>query len=715
MITSCTPFPNLPEAIGGLADLAENLWWSWRPRARMLFKMINRQAWKESGHNPDKMLRELSPEILTAAAGNPDFLRHYHVVMSIFENYMQRKTRPLLDGEPIPDPDTTVAAYFSAEFGLHRSLPFYAGGLGFLAGDFIKECSDLNIPVMGVGFMYPEGYLMQRIREDGWQENVHEPFDREAAAIARVLTEDGNQLVVKVPLIDPPIHVAVWKIAVGTNDIYLMDTDIPQNDPWNRSISARLYAGDLEQRLRQQIVLGIGGTEMLEKLGLKYQLIHLNEGHAAFALLERIRDCRLQGMTFEDAFAFVRERSIFTTHTPVPAGHDVFPFYMIEKYFRSYWSDLGLDRGGFMELGLHPESPHQGFNMTVMALKASASCNAVSRNHATVSRGMWRSLWPDLPTSKVPIDAITNGVHVPTWVDPKIKMLFDRYLGSTWRDNHDNPFVWELVAKIPDEELWQTHYWLKIKLIDAIRERCRKRWVTEHASPSILLASGAMLDPSILTIGFGRRFTTYKRADLIFNDVNRIKRLLNDRWRPIQIIFAGKAHPADDPAKHILQKVFNACRDPQMGGRLAFVEDYGEQVAQYLLHGVDVWLNNPLPPMEACGTSGMKAALNGVPQLSILDGWWIEGYNGKNGWAFGDISGESDRSAIDAGSIYQLLESEIIPLYYTVSDDGFPKGWVRVMKEAIRGGAARFSARRMVKEYVRQYYVKAMAQENTPD
>ena len=518
------------------------------------------------------------------------------------------------------------------------------------------------------------------------------------------MTNKGRQLIFKVPLIDPPIHVAVWKIAVGTNALYLMDTDIEQNDPWNRTISARLYSGDLEQRLRQEIVLGIGGAEMLEKLGLHFLLIHLNEDHAAFALLERIRDHRLDGMSFNT----VRERTVFTTHTPVPAGHDVFPFYLMEKYFRSYWPDLGLDRNGFLQLGVHPQHTQQGFNMTVLALKASAFRNAVSRNHALVSRKMWQSLWPEKALADVPIDSITNGVHIPTWVEPKIKMLYDRYLGSTWRDNHDNPYIWELVEKIPDQELWQTHYWLKIKLIDAIRERCRKRWVSEHTSPSILLAGGAMLDPSILTLGFARRFATYKRADLILNDLPRIKRLLNDRWQPIQIIFAGKAHPADDPGKHILQKVFNACRDPQMGGRVAFVEDYGEQIAQYLLHGVDLWLNNPLPPMEACGTSGMKAALNGVPHLSILDGWWIEGYNGKNGWAFGDVSGETDHTDIDAGSIYQLLEEEIIPLYYEMSEDGFPKGWVRVMKETIRSNAARFSARRMVEEYVQRYYVNAI-------
>ncbi|MGD9106788.1 MAG: alpha-glucan family phosphorylase [Desulfobacterales bacterium] len=706
MITGEKDFIRLPDRISGLGELASNLWWSWRPRARMLFKMLDRQAWKESGHNPDKMLRELSAEILFSAAKNPEYLRHYDVMMSIFKSYMSRKDCALVK-DPL-EAGTIAVAYFSAEYGLHRSLPFYAGGLGFLAGDFLKECSDLNIPMVAVGFMYPEGYLLQKIREDGWQENINEPFEREAASISHVLAENGRQLIVKVPLIDPPIYIAVWKVDVGAITLYLMDTDIEQNDPWNRSFSARLYSGDLEQRLRQEIVLGIGGDELLEKLGIRYRIIHLNEGHAAFALLERIRDAINGGMTFEEALNKVKQTTVFTTHTPVAAGHDVFPFHMMEKYFRPYWSDLGLDRESFLQLGTHPKYAQDGFNMTVLALNTSAFHNAVSRRHAEVSRKIWRDLWPDKPVEEIPIDAINNGVHVRTWLDPKMKLLYDRYLGPGWLEDHDNPFVWELIEKIPDQELWQTHYWLKIKLIDAIRERCRKRWVTDHGSPSILLSGGAMLDPSVLTIGFARRFATYKRADLILYDLSRLKQLLNDRRQPIQIIFAGKAHPSDEPGKRILQKIYNACRDPEMGGRIAFVEDYGEQIAQYLVHGVDVWLNNPLPPMEASGTSGMKAALNGVPQLSILDGWWIEGYNGKNGWAFGDKLIEGNRDAADAEAIYSILENEIIPLYYRISDDGIPREWVRIMKESIRSNAARFSSRRMVKEYLQKFYSKTL-------
>jgi starch phosphorylase len=561
---------------------------------------------------------------------------------------------------------------------------------------------------VAVGFMYPEGYVRQRIREDGWQENLDQILDRDAASISRVFNEKGEQIVVKVPLTEPPIHVAVWKVDVGRVCLYLMDTDIEINDPWNRSISARLYSGDVEQRLRQEIILGIGGSEVLEALGIKHSVLHLNEGHAAFALLERIRDGVQGGMNYEEAADQVKRTSVFTTHTPVPAGHDVFPFQLMEKYFHSYWPALGLDRDRFLRLGVHPSDPNAGFNMTAFALRMSGYRNGVSKKHGEVARRMWQALWPELPGDKVPIDYITNGVHVPTWIEPKLELLFNQYLGSDWLEDHDNPSLWELVEKIPDDELWKTHYWLKIKLIDAVRERSRERWAKERVSPSIVLAGGALLDPSVLTLGFARRFATYKRADLIFYDLERLKNLLNDPSRPIQIIFAGKAHPADDPGKQVLQRVFNETRDPATGGRIAFVEDYGEQFAQYMVHGVDVWLNNPVPPMEACGTSGMKAALNGVPHLSIMDGWWMEGFNRKNGWAFGQEESGHNGGPADADAIYRILEEEVIPLYYKVSDDGTPHDWVKVMKESIKSNGPRFSTRRMVKEYIQKFYTKAL-------
>ena len=427
-------FPHLPERLAGLEALAENLWWSWNPGARMLFKTLDRQAWKESGHNPDKMIREFPPALLRKIAANADYLRRYDAVMDVFHAYMQPKKCRMM--EPVLPDHKYAVAYFSAEYGLHRSLPFYAGGLGFLAGDYIKECSDLCVPLVAVGFMYPEGYFRQQIRDDGWQENLVESIDREAAPISKVMDKDGRQLVVKVPLTDPPIHVAVWKVAVGRVPLYLMDTDIEINDHWNRGITARLYIGDLEQRLRQEIVLGLGGAEVLKTLGIDHYLLHLNEGHAAFALLERIRAMVSAGDDFAAACEKNINATIFTTHTPVPAGHDVFPFQLIEKYFHSYWPGLGLDRDAFLQLGLHPENPGAGFNMTAFGLRLSGCRNAVSKRHVEVSRKMWRSLWPDVPEDQVPIDYVTNGVHVPTWIEPKIKLLLDKYLGADWLKKH---------------------------------------------------------------------------------------------------------------------------------------------------------------------------------------------------------------------------------------------------------------------------------------
>jgi len=701
-------FENLPERICGLGLLAENLWWSWHPAARLVFKSLSRQAWKDSVHNPDKMLKELPRQVLEDASRDVDFLRHYDLVMSQFQHYLDLAAQgcSLLHTDCLSCDPTIV--YFSAEYGLHHSLPLYAGGLGFLAGDFIKECSDLNVPLVAVGFMYPEGYVRQRIGDTGWQESMSERLDRDAAPISRVLDETGAQMVVQVPVIEPPIYVTVWRVMVGRVTLYLLDTDTDLNDPWNRNISAQLYSGDRELRLRQEIVLGIGGSEVLEKMGVRATVLHLNEGHAAFALLERIRDLVQAGMTFEDAREHVTATSVFTTHTPVPAGHDVFPYPLMERYFRSYWSSLGLDRDRFLQLGLYPEDSQAGFNMTALALRLSGFRNAVSKRHGEVSRRIWKSLWPGTPEDEVPIDHVTNGVHVPTWIEPKLKLLCNRHFKTEWLDDHDNAFLWALIDEIPDNVLWRTHMWLKIKLLNVIRDRSRQRWAMDGQSPTMVITGGAMLDPNVLTIGFARRFATYKRADLIFHDLARLKNILTNRWQPVQIIFAGKAHPADDPGKVILQKIIRHAQGPALGGRIAFVEDYGEQFAQYLVHGVDLWLNNPLPPMEACGTSGMKAALNGVPSLSILDGWWHEAFTGDNGWAFAHAAESDDPTAGDSRAIYELLE-KIVPIYYNMHDHDYPVEWVWIMKNAIKSCAARFSARRMVKEYIEKFYVKALA------
>jgi starch phosphorylase len=695
-------FPDLPERLQGLGELAENLWWSWNPQARMLFKTLDRQTWKESGHNPDLMLKMLPTEVLQRTAQDKHYLTHYDLVMYHFRKYMQE---PQICPQDKPGTQALPIAYFSAEYGLHHSLPFYAGGLGFLAGDHLKECSDLGVPLVAVGFMYPAGYLYQVLRQDGWQENYTQEVDKEAASISRLLTENGEQLQVSVPYINhTPVQVGIWKVAVGRVPLYLMDTDLEVNDSWIRGISHRLYTSDHRQRLLQEIILGIGGSRVLRALGQDYCMLHLNEGHAAFALLEKIRELVETGQDFEQARERLKDMSLFTTHTPVPAGHDVFPFELIEHYFQGYWPRLGLGKEEFLDLGRHPEDPQAGFNMTVLALKLSGQANAVSRKHCQVTRQMWQSLWPDLPQEEIPIDYVTNGVHLPTWLEPKIRLLFNRHFGEGWLSAHEISAIWEFIEEIPAKELWQTHYWLKLKLFNYIRHRAKSRWSSGQTDPGQIMAQGTMLDPAVLTIGFARRFATYKRADLIFSDLERLKKILNHPWRPIQIVFAGKAHPADEAGQRLIQRIYHLARSPELGGRVAFVENYNEQLAQYLVHGVDVWLNNPQPPLEACGTSGMKAAINGVPQLSIPDGWWLEAFNRNNGWTFGHEEPGTQRDQEDAQELYQLLENKLIPAYYQAEEDGTPFEWVRIMKESIKSVAPAFSSRRMVKEYIQKFY-----------
>jgi starch phosphorylase len=698
-------FTHIPPRLAGLCDLANNLWWSWHPEARILFKQVNQLAWKASMHNPVRMLRDTPQEYFLAAEKNEEYMRRYDIIMHRFRRAM--KTTAGWFRERYPESKTLTIAYFSAEYGLHHSLPMYAGGLGFLAGDYLKECSDLGVPLVAVGFMYSEGYLHQHVLVDGWQEGIKESLDRDAAPARRVVDENGGQLVIQVPHIEPPIYVAVWKVDVGKVPLYLLDTDLPLNDDLSRRISSNLYTSDREERLRQEIVLGIGGRKVLHEMGILYSAVHLNEGHPAFALLERIRERVDRGIPYDEAVNQVRLTSVFTTHTPVAAGHDAFPADLMDTYFSAYYPALGISREQFMNLGQHPDYPDSGFNMTVLAMRLSAYHNAVSRRHGEVTRQMWTNLWPDLPPEESPIDAITNGVHLPTWMNPRIEDLLDTYfypVTPNWQQEHDDPSIWNLVDEIPDEKLWDLHFDLKIKLINRMRERKRAKWAQRQEDPRSLVAEGLMLNPSILTIGFARRFATYKRSDLIFHDMERLKRIICNRWRPVQVIFAGKAHPSDFEGKRILQKIYLLAQDPELEGRIAFVEDYSEQTAQYLVHGVDVWLNNPVPPLEASGTSGMKAALNGVINLSIPDGWWLEGYNGKNGWSFGSPDPSENRDAADAEALYDILEHEVVPLYYTQSLDGIPHGWVKMMKESIKSNAPRFSARRMVKEYVLRYY-----------
>jgi starch phosphorylase len=585
----------------------------------------------------------------------------------------------------------------------------YAGGLGILAGDYIKECSDLAIPLVALGLIYSEGYVVQKIREDGWQEDIEATLDRSYDPIVPVLDANGTQLTVQVPLFEPPVHVAVWKVNVGRVPLYLMDTDLDINQPWDRAIAQRLYAGNPEQRLRQEIVLGMGGMCVLKELGIQPGALHINEGHPSLAIFERVRKLVLEGMNFDEALEKVRRSSIFTTHTPVPAGTDVFPFQLMDKYFGQYYSELSVDRETFFQLGMNPQDPNSGFNMPVFALKSTGFSNAVSQRHGEVARKMWAGLWPEKKEEEVPILSITNGVHLPGWIAPlKLQPILDRYLGSAWLMEQERSGIWELIDDIPDEELWELHQDLKLSLIDQIDTRARMRWYMDKVAPSNVVAFGALLDRDVLTIGFARRFTGYKRPDLILHDLDRIKRLVSDPLQPVQIIFAGKAHPADLDGKRLIQKIFQMAKDPEFCGRIAFVEDYDQQLAEYMVHGVDVWLNNPTPPLEASGTSGMKASVNGVPTLSILDGWWIEGYQEDNGWGFGGEKIEGDRTQADADAIYDILEKKILPIYYQRTEDGVPHAFIQVMKAAIKRVAPHFSTRRMAKEYVSKCYLEAL-------
>jgi starch phosphorylase len=699
-------FGNLPERIGGLGKLAYNLWWSWHPPARQLFRALDLQAWRESGHNPVRMIATLASDTIQNAVRDQGFLAQYDEVMDQFE---AETSAPACWFASQYGDGAGPLAYLSAEYGLHVSLPVYAGGLGVLAGDYLKECSALGVPVVGVGLIYSEGYVWQRVREDGWQEDVEKTLDRTYDPISQVLDEEGKRLLVQVPLFDPPVYVAVWKVSIGRVPLYLLDTDIEANQPWDRAIAHRLYASNPEQRLRQEIVLGMGGMRALDALGIQPAGLHLNEGHPSLAIVERIRALAKAGMGFEQAVQQVRESTVFTTHTPVAAGTDVYPFELIETYFAPYFKQLGTDRDAFLQLGINPEDSRAGFNMTVFALRTAGFSNAVSQRHGEVARTMWAGLWPDRKEEEeVPIASITNGVYLPGWIEPlRLHPLLDRTLGPSWLDAQDRPENWEAVEEIPDDELWRVHQELKELLVTQIDERARARWQMDKVAAANVVAFGALLDPQVLTLGFARRFTGYKRPDLILFDLERLKRLLTDPWHPVQIIFAGKAHPADLDGKRLIQKVFRLAQDPEFGGRIAFVENYDQQLAEYMVHGVDVWLNNPVPPLEASGTSGMKASVNGVPNLSILDGWWLEGYDGSNGWAFGgQVRG--DRTQADAEALYGLLEDKIIPLFYERSDDGVPHEFVQVMKAAMRSVAPRFSTRRMAKEYVTRFYAQAL-------
>jgi glycogen phosphorylase len=689
----------LPDRISRLGDLARNLSWSWHPTAREVFRRLDLLLWRDTGHNPVRMLQRLSPEQLERSAADSSFLSLYDAAIDAFDR--ERGTGKTWWSRQFPELSGGLIAYFSAEFALHQSLPIYAGGLGVLAGDHCKEASDLGLPFVGVGFLYQMGYFHQKISPEGWQIERHQRLNYHEVALERALDPDGRPCQVGVPLGHGSVQVAVWQVRLGRVKLFLLDTDLPDNAGWERELSSRLYVSEREARLRQEVILGVGGVRALRALGYDPTVWHLNEGHTAFVILERIRELVAEGESFLAALGQVRSTTVFTTHTPVPAGHDVFPFHMVDSQLARFWETAGERRNTFLALGSH-DGEENSFNMTAVALRGSSAVNAVSRRHRQVTAGMWASFWGDMPEEKRPVRAITNGVHVPTWIALPMAELFNRWLGTDWQDRQDEPGFWDKIAFIPDEELWSVRQLLRRYLLEFARERSRQAWRDGQASYSQVLAGGTLLDPGTLTIGFARRFTEYKRPDLIFRDPARLERILNAPGRPVQLIFAGKAHPADETGKRPLQRIYRDAMDPNFGGRVAFVEDYDLHVAHCFVQGCDVWMNTPREPMEASGTSGMKACINGVPQLSVNDGWWPEAYSGANGWLIDGTAAGSDEA--EAEMLYRLLEEQIVPVFYERDRWGLPRRWLEIVRAAIRTVAPHFCARRMVKEYTEQAY-----------
>lgn len=704
---------SLPRRINRLADLAYNLWWVWNPEAINLFAQIDKILWDKLNHNPVSFLHKVERSRLNAVTNDRYFLDHYDRVINSFDLYMSAKDTWFAKNHP--ELSGKLTAYFSFEFGLHESLPVYAGGLGVLSGDHLKESSDLGIPLVGVGFIYNQGYFVQKITEDGWQETRSQKLDFNEMPILFLSDKTGNPVTISIDLPGRIVYARIWQIQVGRVSLYLLDSNVDKNESADRDLTARLYSNDPEVRISQEILLGIGGVRALRAVGLEPGIWHMNEGHSAFLTLERIREHIAAGMTLKEAADHVRETNIFTTHTPVPAGNDTFPLSLIDKYFSHYWQQMKITRDEFLALGCDKESWGDVFSMPVLALHLSKGANAVSELHGKVSRKMWKFLWPEKTEDDVPIIHITNGVHMGSWLARRQRILYERYLGADWWKNLDDPDLWRLIENIPDSEIWTVRRHLRRKLLAYVNDLARRRWLSGSVAPVQVVAGGVLLDPYALTIGFARRFATYKRGNLLLSDYERLLKIINNVSMPVQFIFAGKAHPADEPGKMVIQSLYRAIKDSRTGGRMVFLEDYDMNMARYLVQGVDVWMNTPRRPNEASGTSGMKAAMNGVLNFSVLDGWWREGYNGNNGWAIGDdreIENIDQQDAADAASLYDVLENEIVPLFYEKrSADNLPNEWIARMKESIRTLAPQFSTRRMLKEYLENLYIPAFKSE----
>lgn len=703
-----TVVPSLPPSLARLRDLAYNLYWSWNLDVVDLFRRLGGDQWAASGHNPVRLLGMVSQEHLDQAAADDAFLAHLDEVWTRFQRYMERPNtwyQKLLPEAPRP-----LIAYFSMEYGLTEALPIYSGGLGILAGDHCKSASDLGVDLVAVGLLYQEGYFRQRLNADGWQEEYYPVNDFSLLPVVQERDPGGAPLTVAVRLPGREVQAAIWRIDVGRVALYALDTNLPVNAREDQAITDRLYGGDLDLRIRQEIVLGIGGLRALGKLGIEPDICHLNEGHSGFLILERIRELMLErGATFPEAREIVGAGTVFTTHTPVPAGIDRFPPYMMERYLGVMARELGLSMEELMAMGReNVADPHAPFSPTILALRMAAHSNGVSRLHGIVSRRMFQVLWPGVPDGDVPISSVTNGVHQLSFISRELALLYERYLGPHWREEPGDQSVWVEADEIPPEELWRTHERRRERLVAFCRRHLRSQLRRQGASPEEVARADEILEPGALTIGFGRRFTTYKRGTLVLRDPDRLARLLNQPGRPVQLIFAGKAHPADEPAKRLIRELVHLSREPQFHQHLVFLEDYDITVARYMVQGCDVWLNTPRRPLEASGTSGMKAAANGGLNVSILDGWWAEAYEPEIGWAIarGEQRLDPERQdEVESIALYDTLEREVVPLFYNRARDGLPRRWIERMKASIQTLAPIFNSNRMVTDYVERFYL----------
>jgi starch phosphorylase len=694
-----------------LFSLARNLWWSWHPEVVNLFRDLDPVRWRQLDHNPIALLSEMTPDQVAHRASEMVLYTRINQAHRRLKDYLGKRQMTwgareagVLGSKPV--------AYFSAEFGIHESVPIYSVGLGVLSGDHIKSASGLGVPLVAVGLFYDQGYFRQHLDAEGWQQEEYIDTKVENLAIEPALDPDGEPITVVIDTRDGQLLAKVWLMQIGRIPLYLLDCDVEGNRPEDRELTSRLYGGDVRTRIRQELVLGVGGVKALRALGIHPGVYHLNEGHSAFAPLEVIRERMTDdGLPFDDALREVARCTVFTTHTPVPAGHDRFEGNLLEEHLGPLREQIGISYEQLMGLGrVEPQNEDETFCMTVIGLKLSRRANAVSSLHGHVSRRMWANLWPWRVEEEIPIGHITNGVHVPSWLAYPMQMLYDKYLSVNWQHDMGDPHVWQKIYTVDPGELWETHNALKSRLLEFVRRRVSRQCRRRNEDENSILAARSVLDPSALTIGFARRFATYKRADLFLKNLDQFVDLMDDSHRPVQFIFAGKAHPADEPGKKLIQSIANLRHDPHFSGRIVFVEDYDINVGRHLTQGVDVWLNNPRRPLEASGTSGQKVVLNGGLNCSVLDGWWAEAYNGRNGFAIGYGTQHLDPSKSDerdADELLTVLAEQVIPLFYDRDSDGLPQQWIERMTNSIATLAARFSAHRMVMDYVQQSYLVA--------